>query len=265
VVAFGFHHAMQRARESGQFDGFAGTVRGPIGLVPIRLVGGPLFDEGAFAADGVDGAGADGKALFRVVDGGGSDFLEAHGSPFFEDRESGVDGAGNHGGVEAVPGKRLIAREVPIDIHGVRGPALAHDGSNFPFLAGVDQHQSFAAEAVEILLQNTARQQRGYTGIEGIATLQQNAEGDGRRERMAGGYAAGRPHDGGPQGRTGFLAILNRDLSGSERGQTPGPKRWSEVRSVRRTFVWCSCGWVSCRDLFAPVRGDRPTASSQSN
>jgi hypothetical protein len=130
-----------------------------------------------------------------------------------EDGKSGVDGARNHRGVEAVPGKRLIAGEVPIDIDGVRRPALAHDGSNFPFLAGVDQHQSFATEAIEILLQNTARQQRGHPCIEGIAAFQQNAEGYGRCERMAGGYAAGRPHDSGPKGR----ADWNRGLSGSGR------------------------------------------------
>ena len=133
-----------------------------------------------------------------------------------------MDGAGNHRGVEAVPGKRLIAREVPIDIHGVGGPALAHDGSNFSFLAGVDQHQSFAAEAVEILFQNAACQQRGHTRIEGIATLQQNAEGDGGCERMAGGHAAGGPHYGGPEWRAEFLAILNRHLSDSGRGQHQG-------------------------------------------
>jgi hypothetical protein len=36
-------HAVRRAGESRQFDCVAGTARGPIGLAPIRLVGGPLF------------------------------------------------------------------------------------------------------------------------------------------------------------------------------------------------------------------------------
>src|SRR4029079_9765988 len=43
-LAFGFYQAVQRARQSREFDCVAGTVRGPIWLVPKRFVGRPLFD-----------------------------------------------------------------------------------------------------------------------------------------------------------------------------------------------------------------------------
>ena len=82
-----------------------------------------------------------------------------------------MDGAGDDGRIEAVACKRLMARQVPIDIDRMRRPALSDNGRDFRFLSRIDKDQGFAAEAVEVLLEHATRQQSCHAGIEGVAAL----------------------------------------------------------------------------------------------
>src|ERR1700738_496741 len=45
VPAFGFHHAIERARERGKPDSFAGLVHGAVRLEPIAPVFRPILDK----------------------------------------------------------------------------------------------------------------------------------------------------------------------------------------------------------------------------
>ena len=104
--AFGFHHAMQRVRESGSLM-VSPARSGAIGLIPIRLVGGPLSDECVFAADGVDGAGANGKALPGVVEGGVATSSKLM-VPIFEDGRAAWMAPGTTAGSSPCPESVLL-------------------------------------------------------------------------------------------------------------------------------------------------------------
>ncbi len=181
------------------------------------------------------------EAALRVPDGRRGHVLEAHRAPLLEHGERGVKGARHHGGIEAVALQRLSARQVPVDVHRVRRPALADDRGDLGVFLRVHQHQRFAAETVEILLEHAAGEQRGHAGVERIAALQQDAEGRGGGQRMAGGHAARRSHHGGPQRRPGRLAILSRDLRGARvgEGDDEGMPRRGPVHA--NYLSWSTC------------------------
>ena len=150
--------------------------------------------------------------MLGVVDRPRRDLLEAHRAPLLEHGQRGVQRARNDGGIEPLALQRLVARQVPIDVDRLRRPALADDRGDLVFFLRIDEHERLAAEAVEILLEHAADEQRRDAGIERVAALQQDAERRRRGQRMTGGYATGRSHHRGPQRRSGRLPILNRHL-----------------------------------------------------
>lgn len=93
-----------------------------------------------------------------------------------------------------------------------RCPPLADDRRDLAFVLWVDEHERLAAEAVEILLEHAADEQRSKTGIERVAASEQHAERSGGCEWMSGGYPARRAHNGGPQCRFIGASILAGDL-----------------------------------------------------
>ena len=116
------------------------------------------------------------------------------------------------GRVEACALEILLARQVPVHVNGFRGPALADDGGDLVVFLGIDEDERLAAEAVEILFEHAACDQRRDAGVERVAAFQENGERGGRGEGMTGGHATGRAHDRRPQRRTGGLPILHRHL-----------------------------------------------------
>ena len=69
-----------------------------------------------------------------------------------------------------------------------------------PVAARIDEHQGFAAEAVEVLFDHAADEQRRNAGIEGVAAPRQHFEGGRGRERMAGRDAGIAAHHRRPLG-----------------------------------------------------------------
>ena len=120
--------------------------------------------------------------------------------------------AGHDGGIEAGAVERLLARQIPIDVDRLRRPALADDRRDLVFFFRIDEDERLAAEAVEILLEDAAGDERRDAGVEGVAALQQDAEGGSGRERMTGGHATGRSHHRGTERRSRGLPILDRHL-----------------------------------------------------
>ena len=78
--------------------------------------------------------------------------------------------------IESCAQKVLLTCEVPVHVHGVRRPALSDDRCDFGFLLRIHEHQRFAAETVEVLLEYAAGEQRGHPRIERVSTLQQDSE-----------------------------------------------------------------------------------------
>ncbi len=126
------------------------------------------------------------KATLRVADGRRRHVLEAHRAPPLEHGERGVERARHDRGIEALALQVFLTREVPVHVDRVRRPALSDDRCDLAFLLRIDEHQRLAAEAVEVLLEHAAGEQRGDAGVEGVAALQQDAERRGGRQRMTG-------------------------------------------------------------------------------
>ena len=123
-----------------------------------------------------------------------------------------MERAGHDGRIQPLALQILSAREIPIHVHRVWRPPLSNDRDDPGLLLRVDEHQRFASQAVKVLFENAAREERRHAGIESIPALQQNAEGHGGRKGMAGRHSAGRPHDSGSQRCPSRLAILHRHL-----------------------------------------------------
>ncbi len=123
-----------------------------------------------------------------------------------------MHGTRNHGGVEPASFECLVARDVPVYVNGARRPSLADHRGDLAFGFRIHQHQRFAAQAVEILLDDAAHQQRGHAGIECIAALEQDAKRHRSGERVSGRDATRGAHHGRAQGRACRLAVLLRHL-----------------------------------------------------
>jgi len=104
--------------------------------------------------------------------------------------------ARDDGRIEALAIQRLVARRVPVDGRARRRPALPHHRGHLAVMAWIDEHEGFAAQAVEVLLDNAADEQRRDAGIERIAAAREDLERRGRRQRMAGRNAGIASHDG---------------------------------------------------------------------
>src|SRR6185503_2945932 len=101
----------------------------------------------------------------------------------------------NNRRIETGAVERLLAREIPINVDGLRRPALADDRGDLVFLLWIHEDERFAAEAVEILLEHAAGDQRRDAGIKRVAALEQDLKCRRGRQRMTGRYAAARPRD----------------------------------------------------------------------
>ncbi len=209
-------HALQRARERRQLDGFARLILRPVRLQPVGLVGRPVLHELQLRADGARGAVAHREAVLGIGNARRRDLRERHRAPLLEHGQRRMQRAGNHGGIETGAVQVLVARQVPVDIDGLRRPALADDRGDLVFLLWIHEHERLAAEAVEVLLEHAAGDERRHAGIKGVAALQENAERGRGGERVTGGHATGRSHHRGPQRRSGGLPILDRHLRASE-------------------------------------------------
>ena len=105
--------------------------------------------------------------------------------------------------IEPLAVKRLRVLRIPVDGGMLRRPALSHHRHHLAGGARIDQHQRLAAEAVEILLDHAADQQRRDTGIESIAAACQDFECRRRGQRMARRYAGIASRDQRPFGGKG--------------------------------------------------------------
>ena len=202
-------------RERRQLDGFARLVLCAVRLQPVLLVVRPAFKEFQLPLDRLRGAVAHWEAVFGVGNARRGDLFETHRAPFFEHGQRGVQRARHDRGIEAGAIERFLAGRVPVDVDRFRRPALSDNRGDLVFLLGVDEHERFAAEAIEVLLEDTAGHERCDAGVKRVAAFQQDAEGGSGRERMTGGHATGRSHHRGPQGRSRGLPILDRHLPGS--------------------------------------------------
>ncbi len=232
VGALGFDHPGQRARERRELDGFAGLVHGAVRLEPVALVVRPLLDEFRVPPDRRRGARPQRKALLGVFDRPRRDRLEAHGAPLIQHRERRMQRARNHRGIEALAVEGLAPRRVPVDGGALGRPALSDHRDDLAGAARIDQHQSFAAQAVEILLDHAADQQRRDAGIERIAAARENLERRRRGQRVACRYAAIAPHDRRPFGGAGGGGEetgQREQREGAENGDTAG----SEIPNQR--------------------------------
>ena len=205
---------MQRPRQRRQLDRFAGLVLRAVRLQPVLLVAGPALEEFQLPLDRLRGAVAHREAVFRIADSRRGDFLETHRAPLLEHGQRGVQRAGDDGGIESGAVERLVARHIPIDVDRLRRPALADDRRDLVFFLRINENERFAAEAVEILLEHAAGDQRRDAGVKRVAAFQQDAEGGRGRQRMTGGDATGRSHHRGTQRRSRRLPILDRHLPG---------------------------------------------------
>jgi len=81
-------------------------------------------------------------------------------------------------------------------------PTLADDRNDFAAALRIHEHQRFAAQAVEVLFDDAADQQRRDPGIESVAAAHEDLEGRRGRQRMARGNSGVGPHHqralGGP-------------------------------------------------------------------
>ena len=92
---------------------------------------------------------------------------------------------------------------------------MPDDRDDLAGAARIDEDEPFAAEAVEILLDDAADQQRRDAGIERIAAARENFKSGRGRQRMTGGDAAIASRDGrafgGPAVRAGKIGRHQRD------------------------------------------------------
>ena len=167
--------------------------------------------------------------------------------------------ARHHGGIEARAVERLLARQVPVDVDRLRRPALADNRRHLVFFLRIDEHERLAAEAVEVLLEHAAGDERRDAGVKRVAALQQDAEGGRGRERMTGGHATGRSHHRGPQRRSRGLPILDRHLPGERnRASSEQSRAECDAESHGPSFSlsrrWPSAGLLLDRGLLDDSR-----------
>ena len=182
--AFGLHHECECACETGQLNCFAGLIHRAVGLQPVALVIRPFLEKLEVAFNSSRCARPQRETVARIFDGSGGHLLEAHRPPFFEHRQRGVNRSRNHGRIETFAIEILMSCGIPVDGRAFGRPALPDNGRHFAFALWVDKDETFAAEAVQILFDDTADEHRGSTGIESIAVLQQNFKGRCRRQWM---------------------------------------------------------------------------------
>ena len=222
-AALGLDHPRERARRGRQLDGLAGRVRRAVGLQPVALVVGPLFEELELADDTVGSALAQREAVARVLDRPGRDGLERQRAPALEDGERGVECARHHGRVEPRALEGLAARQIPVDVDGLGGPPLPDHRGDLLLSDRIDEDERLAAQAVEVLLDHPADEQRRHAGVEGVAALEQHFERRGSDERVPGRDAAVGSGHQRPQRRRRRRAAGRRfgiggSLLGRERG-----------------------------------------------
>ena len=229
----------------------------PSGLSQYFWLPGQASKNFSCALDRLRGAVAHREAVLRVADARRGDLLETHRAPLLEHRQRRMQRARNHGRIEPGALERLVARHVPIDIDRLRRPALADDRRDLVFFLWINQDERLAAEAVQILLEHAAGDQRRHAGVERVAAFQQDAERRRGGERMTGGHAAGRSHHRGPQRRSRRLPILDRHLPGAGAVE----QRDDQRRSRAGFFSWLSRRSVFAVDYFF---AGRPARSSPS-
>src|SRR5439155_3038329 len=127
------------------------SVHRAVRLQPIGLIVGPTLEEGEVLLDGVRRARAHRKTLLGIFDTPRRDLLEAHGAPLLQHGQRRMKRAGHDGGIETLAVQILVARIVPVDGGALRGPALADNSDDLAGAARIDEDESFAAQAVEIL------------------------------------------------------------------------------------------------------------------
>ncbi len=198
--ALGLDHPRQRPRQGGQLDRLAGLVHRPVGLQPVTLVVGPVLEELQVALDRLRGSRAQREALLGVFDRPAGDLLEAHGAPALEHGQSGIERAGDHRRVETFAREALSPGGVPVDGGAARRPALADNRDHLAAGAGIDEDQRFPPEAVEILFDDAADQERCHPGIESTAAPREDLERSGRGQGMARGHAGVPAHHRWPLG-----------------------------------------------------------------
>ncbi len=257
--AFGLDHAREGAGQMGHGDGVAGLVRRAIGLVPEALVARPLREELALALDAVGGALAQREAVARVFDGPCRHRLEAHRAPRLEHGQGRMQRPRNHGGIEPGALERLAARQVPVHVHGLGRPALADNRRDFLLAHRIDEHQGFAAEAVEVLLDHAADEERGHARVERVAALVEDFERRGGDERMPRRHAAVRPGHERPQRRwrggaaRRRLRVRNPLLAGGRDGKSQDGGKRQSLRSAGLRHA-----------AHSTPAGDRPRAPATS-
>ncbi len=107
---------------------------------------------------------------------------------------------GTTAGSSPAPWSVLPRERYQFDVHGLRRPALADHRRDLLLAHRIDQHEAFPAEAVEILLDDAADEQRRHAGIEGVAALVQDLERGRRHERMPRRHTAIRSRHQWPEG-----------------------------------------------------------------
>ena len=110
---------------------------------------------------------------------------------------------GTTAGSSPLPSSVLPRAPIPVDGGALGRPALSDHRDDLAGAARIDQHQRLAAEAVEILLDHAADQQRRDAGIERIAAARQDFECRRRGQRMARRYAGIASRDQRPFGGKG--------------------------------------------------------------
>ena len=187
-TALGIDHSFERARQIRQHDRVPGLVGGAVRLQPHPAIVRPRFDELAIRVDRLRRPRPQREAALGVFDRPGRHLLELHRAPSFEHGQRRVQRARNDRGVEADPRHRLAPRDIPVDGCRFRRPALTDHGNDLAAAARIDEHQAFAAKAVQILFDDATHEHGGHARVERVAAFQQRLERGGRRERVPGGH-----------------------------------------------------------------------------
>ena len=189
-------------RKCRELDRFARLVHRAVGLQPVLLIVRPLFKEFEIAFDGFRRTRSEREPFARIFDGACGNLFETHRAPAFEDRQGGMERAGHDRGIETFTVERLVPSVVILNGGAPGSPALSHHCSHLGLVARINQDKSLAAQAVEILLDDSAHKHRGDSRIERIAALHQDLEGRCRRQRMACRSCTITSHDGRTLGGT---------------------------------------------------------------
>ena len=199
MLPFGLDHLVQGIGQRGQADNLSRGEHGAIRPSPVGAIGGPPIDEVHFPVDRADRARSKREAHFRILDGAGGHFLETHGAPALEHGQCTVQRTGHDRRVESVAVEVPASLAIPVDSGVARCPALTDDRRDFSLAVRIHEDQRFAAQAVEVLFDDAARQQRGDAGIERVAAVLENLDRGGCGQGVAGGHAAVAAHHGRTQ------------------------------------------------------------------